>query len=84
MPRFGNLHSEPLVDFVCACKKNKPGWDFVLGLCPAGPGKLLGHDKSLGGAISQVLRRVALCWERAWTRSQNLVLVLFSELHTVS
>ena len=35
MPRFGNLHSEPLVDLVCVCvcKKNKPvGWDFVLGL----------------------------------------------------
>lgn len=60
MPSFGNFHSEPLDDFVPVCKKNKPvGWSFALGLRPAGLGKLLGHDKPLGGSVSQVPRRVA-------------------------
>lgn len=54
--------SEPLVNFVHVYKKNKPfGWDFALGLWTAGLGKLLGHDKPLGGTISQVPRRVVLC-----------------------
>ena len=80
MPRFGNFHSGPLVDFVHVCEKIKAaGWDFVLGLWTAGLGKLLGHDKPLGGAISQVPRRV----ERAWTRSRNLLLV-FSPPHAGS
>lgn len=52
MPRFGNFHSEPLVDFVCVCvcKNNKPvGWDFVLGLGIADVGRPLGHESSWAG-----------------------------------
>lgn len=76
MGTFTLRHLSTLCVCVCVCKKNKPaGWDFVLGLCTAGLGKLLGHDKPLGVTISQIPRRVALCRARAWTRSQNLVLV---------